>query len=241
MYKGFLKIAHRGWSAVAPENTLSAFEMAVKAGADAVEMDVHSTLDGEIVVIHDTDMDRTTDLSGPVSGKTLAEVKMADAGSRFDSGFEGERVPTLEEVLDLLSARAIAIIEIKGQGIAEGVVRSINRVRAFDNVVVKSFNPEEVLAVQELDASIPRALLIGGRAAGDYARGVEIAHSVAGVGGGAASIAWPIVSPELVEAIHSRGPSVWAWTVDDVETAVRMLDAGVDGIISNRFDILLNL
>jgi len=237
----FLKIAHRGWSAAAPENTLAAFEMAVKAGADAVEMDVRSTLDGEIVVLHDSDMDRTTDLSGPVGGKTLAEVKSADAGAWFDGRFRGERVPTLEEALDLVNGSAVAVVEIKGRGIAEGVVRAIGRAGAHGYVVVKSFDPGEVLAVQELDPSIPRALLIGGGMAGDYGRGIEIARSVARVGGGAASIAWKVISPELVDAIHGRGPSVWAWTVDDVETAVRMLDMGVDGIISNKVDILLDL
>lgn len=121
-------IAHRGASAYAPDNTLAAFRKAMELGADWFELDCHLTRDGALVVMHNGDVDDTTDGTGPIAGKTLAELKKLDAGSWFDPAFAGERVPTLAEALDLAKDRIGVYVEIKGSGddrrLMDGIVRA---------------------------------------------------------------------------------------------------------------------
>lgn len=108
-----LVLGHRGAMALRPENTLASFRHALDAGSDALECDVHLSADGHLVVLHDETLDRTTDGTGPVSAKTLAELRALDAGSRFDPAYAGERLPTLAEVLDLARGRAPVVVEFK--------------------------------------------------------------------------------------------------------------------------------
>ncbi len=108
-----LNIAHRGASALAPENTMAAFAMAVELGADAIELDLHVSRDGELVVIHDHTLDRTTDGEGPVHTRSLQELKRLDAGRWFGESFAGQRIPTLAEVLDRFSGKIPLALEIK--------------------------------------------------------------------------------------------------------------------------------
>src|SRR5271156_4282030 len=115
--RAVLNIAHRGASGTFPENTLAAFRAAIDAGADMCELDVHLTRDGVVVVIHDEEVDRTTDGKGRVAEMTLAEIKRLDAGARYDRRFTGETIPTLEEVFDLVEGRCSLNIELKGAGV----------------------------------------------------------------------------------------------------------------------------
>ena len=108
-----LVIAHRGASMYAPENTLAAFELAIEMGADAIELDTMLTADGIPIVIHDHSLDRTTDGIGSVSSKTVAELKLLDAGSAFDIRFAGERIPTLEEVFSAVGKKIMINVELK--------------------------------------------------------------------------------------------------------------------------------
>ena len=137
-------LAHRGYSAKAPENTMAAFELALAVGADGIELDVHMTRDGEIVVIHDDTLDRTTNGKGPVSDQTMAELRELDAGSWFSPEFAGERIPTLKLVLELIKDKDVLLnIEIKtGLGFQQlneelvplfGPIRSLG---AHDHLVV---------------------------------------------------------------------------------------------------------
>ena len=121
----WIRIAHRGASGSAPENTLAAFEKAIEIGVDAVELDLHGTADGEVVVIHDTSLDRTTNHCGPVNQTTLETIKRADAGGWFAPEFVGEPVPTLVEALECIAKQTIAVLEIKDPLIAETVVARI--------------------------------------------------------------------------------------------------------------------
>ena len=131
-----LNIAHRGASAYAPGNTLAAFRLALEMGADGFELDVMLSADGHLVVIHDDTVDRTTDGRGPVRQKTLAELKTLDAG-KFDARFAGERIPTLQEVLDLVAGnRAFVIVELKadslrGNGLEEKEEPEMRRLTAL--------------------------------------------------------------------------------------------------------------
>ena len=158
-----LRIAHRGASGagLAPENTLAAFERAIQIGVDAVELDVRSTRDGALVVLHDPLLDRTTDREGPVRELPLAQVREADAGGWFGPEFAGQKVPTLAEALDLMRRRALVVIEIKADHLAEAVLRVVDDLVVADQVVIQSFSAETIRRVKAIDAAAPTALLVG--------------------------------------------------------------------------------
>jgi glycerophosphoryl diester phosphodiesterase len=160
-------IAHRGFSAEAPENTLVAVRAAIAAGADMVEVDVTLTADGEVVVIHDDTLDRTTDGSGPVADHTLEQLLRLDAGSWFARRFRGERIPTLAQVLDEVRGRILINVEIKPEavgeevegGIAERVVKLIEERDMRNQVIVSSFEPRALQQIDEIDPEIATASL----------------------------------------------------------------------------------
>ena len=151
-----LRIAHRGASGrgLAPENTLAAFEKALDIGVDMLEIDVRLTGDGQLIVLHDPSLDRTTDCEGIVREMGLDEIRKADAG-------DGERVPILREVFDLARNRAPILLEIKSDFIAERVVQAIADAQIEEQVVVQSFNPQTVERVKRLAPHLPSSLLIG--------------------------------------------------------------------------------
>lgn len=163
-------VAHRGASAQAPENTLEAFRLGVEAGADAIELDVHLTADGQLAVIHDESLDRTTDRSGAVAGLTMDEVRAADAGARFsrpdDAGFpfsgRGLRVPTLAEVLDWLPAGVGLVVEIKARAAPDAVVEALRGrpVREDGRLAVISFDEAAIDRVHELDPDLKTGYLL---------------------------------------------------------------------------------
>jgi len=163
-------VAHRGASQQAPENTMEAFRLAVKAGADAIELDVHLTADGQLAVIHDDSLDRTTDRTGPVASRTMDEIREADAGATFtrddDSGFpfsgQGLTVPTLAEVLAWLPEETGLVIEIKARGAAEAVVEAVagHRVLTSGRLAVISFDEPAIDRVRELNPDIRTGYLL---------------------------------------------------------------------------------
>lgn len=150
-------IAHRGGAALAPENTLAAFKAAMDAGADAVELDVHLSRDGRLIVMHDETVDRTTDGSGAIADLTGAELKRLDAGSWFGAGYAGERVPYLEEVLALA---AHPVIELKYgseryPGIEETVVHALRTTGRMRDAIVISGNPSPLAALKRFAPELP--------------------------------------------------------------------------------------
>ena len=162
-------VAHRGASGQAPENTLEAFRLAVEAGADAIELDVHLTSDGELAVIHDETLDRTTDRTGAVAELTMDEIRKADAGAAFagpggDFPFRGRglTVPTLPEVLDWLPHEVGLVVEIKSRSAPDAVVEALRGrpVRDEDRVSVISFDERAIDRVRELDAGIRTGYLL---------------------------------------------------------------------------------
>ena len=170
-----LVVAHRGASRQAPENTMEAFKLGVKAGADAIELDVHLTADGELAVIHDDTLDRTTDSTGTVVGKTMDEIRRADAGARFsrddDAGLpfagRGLGVPTLPEVLAWLPAKVGLVVEIKARAAADAVVQALasHAARTDGRVAVISFDEPTIERVRELDRELRTGyLLVPGQA-----------------------------------------------------------------------------
>jgi glycerophosphoryl diester phosphodiesterase len=230
-----LVIAHRGASDVAPENTLAAFQAAIDASADGIELDVTRCATGEIVVIHDDTLDRTTNGAGRVDGLPFFGLRELDAGAWFGAQFAGQRIPTLGEVLDLAGRRVRVNIEIKGRnvrgdGLEEEVAEQVRARGLQGSVILSSFNPAALVRAKRAASDLQRALLY----APDLP--VYLAH------------AWalPLVRPEAlhpkytmvdsryVHWAHGHGYRVNVWTVDDPDHMARMIELGVDGIITNH-------
>lgn len=141
--------AHRGAKRLAPENTISAFEKALSLGAAALELDTHLTSDGQVVVVHDSHVDRTTDGNGPVRSMTALDIAALDAGSWLSPEFVGERIPTLAQVLELTTGRARLNIELKSWSRdAAQVIDLVRRHDAVDRSLVMSFDLDSVLAAK---------------------------------------------------------------------------------------------
>jgi len=232
--------AHRGARRVAPENTLPAFDRALAMGVTGIEFDVHLTTDGRLVVIHDFTVDKTTDGRGAVAAMTAAEVRRLDAGSHFDAAFAGVQVPFLEEVLDLVGDRCRLNIEIKSMdpyaNDASTAVAAVIRDRAlYDQVLVSSFNPISLIKLRYLDPKIALGMLYGG----------EMPAFLRQVWAG------PPIRPEaqhpehtLIDAAymawaHSLHCAVNTWTVNDVAEARRLAALGVDIIMSDVPDQIM--
>jgi glycerophosphoryl diester phosphodiesterase len=165
-----LVVAHRGASSQAPENTMESFRLGVEAGADAIELDVHLTADGQLAVIHDETLERTTDRTGRVAELTMDQIREADAGATFvrpgDAGFpfrgQGLRVPTLDEVLAWLPDGVGLVVEIKARAAADAVVAALtdHPVRSSGRLAVISFDEVAIDRVHELNAEIRTGYLL---------------------------------------------------------------------------------
>lgn len=244
-----LSIAHRGGSALAPENTLLAFQRALSWwGADVLELDVQPTADGRAVVVHDPTLDRTTDASGPVAGRTLPELRDVDAGYRFtpDGGatfpFRGRGVglATLDEVLDTFPAARINV-EVKDGRAQAAVLRAITERRAEHRVLVAAGDsrdrrlfrryPGPVSAgAQELYAF--HALHLA-RLTRLYGPPVDAFQVPERTGGGR-----QVLSPRWIREAHAHNVAVHVWTVDAPADMRRLLEWGADGIVTDRPDRL---
>ncbi|WP_402462798.1 glycerophosphodiester phosphodiesterase [Isoptericola aurantiacus] len=227
-------VAHRGYGAVAPQNTLAAFEAAWRAGAPAVELDLRLTRDGTAVVIHDPDVDQVTDGSGAVADLDAATVRGLDAGARFSPAFAGQRVPVLDEVLDLLAARpgTDLLCEYKGVWSPEQVARTTAALDAAGlagRVLVQGFSRETVAAQREAAPHLPRGLLCD--AAPDDL--LEAAGALGAVTVNPA-VAAVLADPGLVDRAHDLGLRVMPWTANEPAVWAPLVDAGVDAIITDR-------
>lgn len=230
----FLCIAHRGASSYAPENTLAAFDLALDLGCQHLELDVQSSRDGYLVVIHDATLDRTTNGHGNVEQSTLAELRSLDAGSWFGAAYTGERIPTLPEVLQRYRGRAHLHTEIKGRT-PHLARRTIDLVRHFDmatQVTVTSFHIASLQEVRADAPDLPTGWLVP-----------EITDAVLSqapqMGLTQLCPAARIVTPTLVERLHAAGFVVRAWGVADEILMRQVVDAGADGMTVNFPDKLL--
>jgi glycerophosphoryl diester phosphodiesterase len=239
-------IAHRGASGYAPENTLPAFELAGKQGADAFELDVRLTRDGAPVVIHDETLDRTTDLTGPVGARTLAELRQADAGFQFSSDRgattpyrgTGVQLPTLAEVLWAFPAMPV-MIEVKEPDVQEAVRRVLVEEQACDRCLVASEQAEALqlfreepfacgAAAAEISELYWSSLLRRARPAARY-RALSVPIRYRGL---------PVPTRVFVAAARRLGCPVHVWTVNDAATARRLWARGVAGIVTNVPDVI---
>jgi len=231
-----LVIAHRGASGVAPENTMACFEQAVKFGVDMIELDVHGSKDGNLIVIHDPSTVRTArgNPQGAVADLTLGELKKLDAGVWKGPGFAGERIPTLDEVLAALRGRATLLIELKARGIEGKVAQAIRESGMEDGVMLQSFDVESVRIMQGLLPETPAGVLYRDMWILDpVGRGRRIVEQAREVGASFAAMNVGAVSAGLVRALKNGGLDVFAWTADDDWVFAHLIEAGVDGIVTN--------
>jgi len=234
-----LNFAHRGASHEAPQNTLAAFRLAREMGADGVELDVQVSKDGEAVVIHDFTVDATTDGQGTVKDKTLAELKELDAGYWFDDRFVGQRIPTLEEVIIVLGHQLLLNIELKAQGFGSAdlvaeVVRLIEDHNLVHRVIVSSFNPLALRRVKKLNHRIPTGLLYYFDLPAHLLRSLLLLLA----NPDALHPEKHLVTQEYMRWARDRSYRVNVWTVDEPAEMKRLIALGVDGIITNRPDVL---
>jgi len=241
-----LIIAHRGHSIEVPENTLEAYRRAIELGVEMIECDVNMTRDGELVMIHDWTLDRTTTARGRVEELTLDEIRAVDAGSRFDPSFAGLRIPTTAETLDLAREAGILMcFEVKGETpahyrrVAEALVDLFVAKDALDWAFMSSYD-HEALAVAK--ARIPELLLAPERLPDDVpADPAEAVRQASALGAPILQNHWRFLAPELIGALHRRDIGVWAWPTTE-ESAIRVsLDAGVDGVMGDDVAAMVRL
>ena len=229
---GLHRVAHRGYSAVAPENTLPALAAAVRAGSTYGEFDVRTTADGVPVVIHDRTVDRTTDGSGHVWDLTLDEIRALDAGSWFSPAYAGVRVPLLAEALDLLRPRPQLLLEIKPPATLDEVKAILGMVAErglVPRTVVQSFDPEIIRRVREATPDVRRGLLRLRFEADTVPLAIEL-----GVVFCNPSVDDVLGDPETVAELIGAGIDVMPWTANDLGQWPALVGTGVAGLITDR-------
>jgi glycerophosphoryl diester phosphodiesterase len=245
-----LNIAHRGGGRLAPEETLVAFERAVEVGADVLELDVHATSDGALVVMHDDEVDRTTDGSGPIAEMTLEAVRLLDAGYQFtpDDGDtypyrgQGVVVPTFEEVLAAFPEMYF-VVEIKppNPDLADDVVTAIAAAGLRDRVAVSSFHDTVIAAVREQDPELLTGL--SPLEVFNYLR-LSLSEEASWTPPGELLQVPPVqgtyefADAEEVAKAHRLGLRVHIWTINDRDTMLELIDLGVDGIMTDDPQLL---
>lgn len=233
-------IAHRGDSANAPENTLAAFRMAAEKGADAIEFDVKLSADGEVIVLHDQTVDRTTNGRGDIRSLPLAALRDLEAGVRFEGRFPGERIPTLEEVFEAVGTRLHMNIELTnyatpGDALVEKVAALVRKHAMQERVLFSSFFPGNLRRARALLPEVPRGQLawrgwMGWLARTLFWRGQFALHPYL-----------TDVTPALVSRLHKAGKRVFVWTVNAEADMNHLIRLGVDGLFTDDPALLLRL
>jgi glycerophosphoryl diester phosphodiesterase len=227
-------IAHRGACAFAPENTLASFELALRQGADAVELDAKLTQDGHIVVIHDQTVDRTTMHSGWVRDLSLAQLRKMDAGSHFDIAFAGEAIPTLDEVFKAVGKLTYTNVELTNlitplDNLPGKTAALVKRHKILQRVWFSSFNPIALLRIHRLLPESPIGLLAWPGAAGWWARsplGRLIPYQ-------SLHVAMRDAKPGLIKRMHHDQRKVFVYTINLENEMLRLFEMGVDGIFTD--------
>jgi glycerophosphoryl diester phosphodiesterase len=227
--------AHRGASAHAPENTLAAFELAIRQKADAIELDAKLSTDGQVVVIHDPTVDRTTDGHGWVGKMTLEALRELDAGTYFDVAFHGECIPTLEEVFETVGRETFINIELTnyvspGDGLPQIVAGLVKHRHLETRVLFSSFNPQALIRAKRILPDVPIGLLASPGWSGCWTRSwlgrILVPYD-------ALHPERQDVTPRLVRAAHQRNQRVHTYTVNDPQEMRRLFDLGIDGVFTD--------
>ena len=226
--------AHRGASAYAPENTITAFKLAIDQGADAIELDAKLTSDGHVVVIHDDSVDRTTNGNGNVKSLTLAEIQRLDAGSKFPPFFKPEIIPSLEQVFEIIGRKILINVELTNYSspkddLVDKVVGLVKKFNFEDSVLLSSFNLIALIQARKLLEKVPLGLLI-------YAGLADVALRSKLVGFGPRldlHSSYLDVTSHLIQTAHQVKCQVHAYTVNQPEHIKELFECGVDGIFTD--------
>jgi glycerophosphoryl diester phosphodiesterase len=221
-----LHIGHRGARAYEPENTIRSFARAIELGVNAVELDVRKTKDNELVVIHDDKVDRTTNGKGLVSELTLKEIKSFVTD-------KGEKIPTLEEALDFLDRKVKILIELKEVGVEDKVVKIVKDKGLEDNVIIISFHEEALRRIREINDKVEVGLI--------YVKHKDPIKAALDLKANYLLPMYKFVHSAFVKKAHQNGLKVIVWTINTPEEAHEYANKGVDGIASDRPDILKQL
>jgi len=231
-----MNVAHRGFSGKYPENTMLAFQKAIEAGVDGIEFDVHLSKDGQLVIIHDELLDRTTDGTGLVMDYTLEELRRLDASAEFKGVYGKNQIPTLEEYFEMIRGKKLLTnIELKTgviwyPGIEEKVLEVIDRFGRREDVIISSFNHFSILRMKELAPDLVCGFLEESRiiAPAEYCarHKVECWHPLC-----------YDMTEDVVRELKSAGIKINAWTVNRREDMEDMLKKGIDGVITNFPDL----
>ena len=222
-----LVIAHRGASGVAPENTLLAFQIALDIGADMIELDVQQTDDGELVCIHDFKVDRTTNGSGAVAELSFHEIRELDAG-------QGQRIPTLAEVLDFCRGKLKVVIELKVTDIEKEVLSHVCERDMLSKVMLCSFLHGTLVEARSLDSNVATAVLISKMKD-------DIVNYVLEMESNALNPDFQLVTSNLVSELHRNELQIFPWTVNDSTIMTGLYNIGIDGLITNFPDRALEV
>jgi glycerophosphoryl diester phosphodiesterase len=218
-----LKIGHRGARAYEPENTLRSFQKAIELGVNAVELDVRRTRDDQLVVIHNANVNKTTDGNGSVNELTLNEIK----------GFvteKGEKVPTLEEALQFLGKRVTILVELKETGIEEQVLNLVHKKGLTENIIIISFHEDALRKVRELDPEIITGLI--------YIRHKNPVQTALNLNAQYMLPLYRFTHSANIKKAHENGLKVIVWTINTAEEVAEYKKKGVDGIASDKPEIL---
>jgi glycerophosphoryl diester phosphodiesterase len=237
-------IAHRGFKRKYPENTLTAFEASIDAGAKMIELDVTLSRDRKVLVIHDDTLDRTTNGKGPVQKYTLAELRRLDAGSWFDSRFKGEQIPTLEEVLGLIKNRILLNIEIKksayepncpDDAIEKQVVGMVSMAGCLDSVLFSSFESAVVKRIVKIENRSRVALLTKKPLTKEFREHCKDLNPFSW------NPDYRSVTRSLVQEMQGRNIRVFPYTVNSLSDAKRLVEMGVDGFFTDDPALMISL
>jgi len=220
-------LGHRGAPALEPENTLRSFKKAIELGVDQIELDVHFSKEGELMVIHDEKLNRTTNGKGFVKDFTLAELKKLDAG-------KGEEIPTLQEVIKLVRDKDVFLqVELKELNMEKHVLDLIQKNNFEEKVMIISFLHKELRKIKELNSRIKTGILIGRRFVDPLKRLREVKAD-------AASMRHTLVSKRLVGKLHQNNIELTVWVVNELKDVRRMVDLGVDIIGTDKPDLVIS-
>lgn len=234
---GTLVFGHRGACGYTPENTVVSFLQALEMGAHGVELDVHLSKDGHLVVIHDESLEKTTNGTGLVVEKTLAELKALDAGSHKGGEFAGLQIPTLDEVFEALAGRIAVNVEMKADtdGIEQAVADCIARHDMTDKVIISSFKPTVLKRFADGQPHLKLGFLID--PFDEDAEALKIWMS--SIKHHARHPHYMTIDAAYVRVAHQFGYRVNTWTVNDVDHGVKLAEMGVDCVMTDTPDVML--
>jgi glycerophosphoryl diester phosphodiesterase len=247
--KSILVTGHRGAAGLAPENTLASIQLALDLGVNRIEIDVQQTADNRIIVIHDATLRRTTNGFGRIRNKTFEEIRSLSAGIKFHRNYIHEKIPTLEEVIRLINGKVELLIEVKYSYlyypfIEKNIIEIIKTHKAKNWCKIISFNDRVLNMVNQLDDSIKLGKLFVGKSANlplSFDKSINFKPLSKYRYVDEIIVQYKYAYPKLIEKVHSMDKPISVWTVNDEEKFKKLIDLGIDSIITDYPNKLIHL